>query len=90
MSTLVQDIAPILQKYGVTKASLFGSCARAENDQDSDIDILIQPPENMGLSFVRLHRELESVLSRDVDLVTFSSVSPYMRDSIFKDQIEIL
>lgn len=90
MSTLTQDIVPILQKYGVTKAALFGSCSRGEDTLNSDVDILIQPPESMGLSFVRLHRELEEVLKRNVDLVTYRGLSPYMKAGIIKDQVKIL
>lgn len=90
MTKLAQDIVPILQKYGVTKASLFGSCARGDQGSDSDVDILIQPPDDMGLAFVRLHRELEETLSCDVDLVTFNSISPYMKKGILGDQVKIL
>lgn len=90
MKQLSQDIVPILLKYGVTRAGLFGSCAREEMTRASDVDILIQPPENMGLSFVRLHRELEASLGQKVDLVTYQGLSPYMREAVLKEQVKLI
>ena len=43
---------PILKKYGVAKAGIFGSYVRGENKKNSDIDILIQPPKGIGFGFV--------------------------------------
>ena len=90
MKPITESIIPILQKYGVRKASMFGSYARGTYDEKSDIDILIEPPDGMGLSFVRLKRELEETLNKKVDLVTFNGVSKYLIKYIMADQKSIL
>lgn len=90
MQEISNTIIPILIKYNVKKASLFGSYARGNNNEKSDIDILIEPPEQMGISVVRLKRELEQVLNKKVDLVSFSGISRYLKDSILANQKIIL
>ncbi len=90
MQEISNTIIPILIKYNVKKASLFGSYARGNNDEKSDIDILIEPPEEMGLSVVHLKRELERVLNKKVDLVSFNGINRYLKDSILANQKIIL
>ena len=90
MQKITDMIVPILIRYDVKKASVFGSYARGNNDEKSDIDILIEPPERMGISVVRLKRELEQVLNRKVDLVSFNGISRYLKNSILANQKIIL
>ena len=90
MQDISSKIVPILFKYNVKKASVFGSYARGTNDEKSDVDLLIEPPENMGVSIVRLKRELEQALNKKVDLVSFGGISRYLRKSILADQKIIL
>lgn len=90
MQDISNTIVPILIKYNVKKASIFGSYARGNNDEKSDIDILIEPPEKMGMSVVRLRRELEQALNKKVDLVSFDGINRYLKDSILSNQKIIL
>ena len=83
-------IVPILMKYGVKRAALFGSYARGDFDEKSDVDILIQPPNGMGLGFVRLNRDLKKSLNKNVDLVSYNGISPYLRESILQNMIKVL
>jgi len=58
-------ILPILKRYGVRRASIFGSVARGEATENSDIDILVEIRSNISLlDFVGLKLELEEVLGR--------------------------
>ena len=50
---------PLLKKYGVVRAGIFGSYARGEQKKKSDVDILVKPGRKMGLEFVGLALELE-------------------------------
>jgi len=86
MDTITQKIIPLLEQYGVKKAALFGSYARGDYDDTSDIDILIQPPKGMRLLFVRLKRDLEKSLQKEVDLVSYNGISPYLKESILKHE----
>jgi len=90
MDTVEHSIVPLLKKYGVTKAAVFGSYARGTYTRESDIDILIEPPKGMGLAFIRLKRDLEQSLGKKVDLVSFRGISPYLKDSILKYQKRIV
>lgn len=60
-----------LGPYAPEKIGIFGSFARQEDNEDSDIDILVKFKETISLlDLARIHRELSSVLGKKVDLVT--------------------
>jgi predicted nucleotidyltransferase len=44
-----EKITPILQRYGVTRAAIFGSLAKGEATSSSDVDILVEIKSNMSL-----------------------------------------
>jgi predicted nucleotidyltransferase len=68
--------------------SVFGSSARDEARDDSDIDLLVEFGRPIGLlEFSRLRRELEAVLGRHVDLVTTAALRPQLRESILKEAV---
>ena len=86
-----ERVLPILKEVGVTRSSIFGSYAAGENVKDSDIDILIEPPESMTLfSFAGLKLELEEALGRKVDLVEYSAIKPRIKKQLLSNQIPIL
>ena len=82
---------PILKEAGVTRSALFGSIARGDNTETSDIDILVEIPRGTGLfRFINLQRKLEQELHQKVDLVTYKSIHPRMRENILNEQISLL
>ncbi len=81
---------PLLKKNGVVKAGIFGSYARGEAKKKSDIDMLIQPPKGIGFGFVGIKLDLEKKLRRKVDLLTYKSVHPLLKEYIMKDEVRIL
>ena len=86
-----QKVVPILKEAGVKRSSLFGSVVRGEAGKNSDIDILVEFPEGKTLlDLVRLEKKLESALNKKVDLLTFNSIHPLLKDYIRKDQLQIL
>jgi predicted nucleotidyltransferase len=91
ISQIKQSILPILQRYGVTKAALFGSAARGQMKSDSDVDILVQIDSDISLlDFVGLKIELEQVLKRNVDVVEYDTIKPLIRETILREQQVIL
>lgn len=90
MKNLGDTIIPILKDYGVKKAALFGSAVRGDFDEHSDIDLLIEAPQDMGLSFLTLKHALEDKLQRKVDLVTYQGVNKYLKEDILKHQTPLL
>ncbi len=87
MTHLTSLIVPLLEKYGVKKASFFGSYARGDFHKKSDVDLLIQLPQGMTLfGFADLKLDLEEKLQKEVDLVTYRSIHPLLKDQILKEQ----
>ena len=88
---IISKIKPVLQKYGVMKSDLFGSYARGDFNEQSDVDILIEAPEDMSLfGLARLQAELVESLGKDVDVVTYDSVNKYLKKYIFQNTYQIL
>ncbi len=83
-------IVRILKENGIRRAGIFGSFARGEQTEKSDIDIIIEPRKRMGLEFVGLAFDLEKELGKKVDLVTYKSLHPLLKKSILKDEVRIL
>ncbi|NOR77562.1 MAG: hypothetical protein GQ523_03870 [Methanophagales archaeon] len=72
------------------KAALFGSFARGKQKPDSDIDILVKFKDRENktiLDLVGLELELVDVLNRKVDVLTYNSLHPLLKDYILKEQV---
>ena len=84
-------LANFFSNKPVKKAYLFGSYARNEASKNSDIDILVELDYSkpIGMKFFSFQPELESLLNRKVDIVSFESLSPYIKPFIDKDKIMI-
>lgn len=86
-----KKITPILQRYGVKKAAIFGSFVRGEAKEASDIDILVKLGKDKSLlDLVGLKLDLEETLKRKVDVLTYDSLHPLLRDRILDEQKVIL
>jgi len=86
-----RKILPILKKYGVTRAGIFGSVVRGEAREDSDIDILVEIESRMSsLDFVGLKLELEEALGKPVDLGEYSVIKPIIKKQILEEEVPIL
>jgi len=86
-----QKAIPLLKEAGVTRSSLFGSYARGDFTEKSDIDLLVEFPRGKSLlDLIGLSQDLEEVFGKKVDVHTYKSVSPYLKEYIEKDQIQIL
>jgi len=84
-------VLPILKKYDITKASLFGSIARGEATKESDVDILVEfRGDKSLLDLAGLKIELEEALGRKVDILTYNSVHRLLKDRILSEQKVII
>ena len=80
-------ILPTLKREGVRKAALFGSVARNEAKNTSDVDLLVQLKKGATLlDLSGLKIELEKKLGRRVDVITYHSLHPLLKDEILEDQ----
>ena len=89
---LRKRILPVLLPYGVLRVALFGSVARGEDTPESDIDILVElkPPDErppLGLKWFGLEEELGRILGREVELVSESALSPYIRPYVEREMV---
>ena len=85
--TIKKKITPTLKRQGVLKAALFGSVVRGELKKNSDIDVLIKFKGKKTLfDLAGLRIDLEQLLKRKVDLVTYNSLHPLLKDRILKEQ----
>ena len=84
-------IVPVLEKYDIRRASLFGSIVKGQATEDSDVDILVEVERSMSLlDFAGLKLELEEVLGRKVDLGEYDAIKPIIKDLILSEQVVIL
>jgi len=78
------------ERYKVKSIAIFGSYARNEQTEKSDIDIMVEFYEPIGLKIVDLKDYLESILNVKVDLITKNSIqNPYIKKSIEEDLIYV-
>lgn len=91
ISNIKRKILPILKPYEVVRVGLFGSSARGETTETSDIDILVDIKKDISLlEFVGLKLKLEEALGKAVDLVEYQTIKPALKERILKEQIQIL
>ncbi len=80
-------IRPVLRKHDVCKASFFGSVTRGEATDKSDIDLLVEfEGDKSLLDLAGLKIELEELLGKKVDVLTYDSLHPLLKDRILREQ----
>jgi len=88
MLKALRGAKPLLEAFGVAEVSLFGSFARDEARDDSDVDLLVEFKRPIGMfEFVRLQRELGDRIGRRVELVTRAALKPQLRDRILAEAV---
>ncbi len=77
IETKLRQIKPhLMSKYYINTLGLFGSIVRDDFTSKSDIDILVDFSRPIGIEFIDLANELESLLERKVDLVSKGGIKP--------------
>ena len=81
-----EKLAPIMAKYGIKRAAVFGSVSRGDDRPESDVDILIEIGQPMGLfAYSRFIQEMEELLQRKVDVVTNNSINKFIKPYILPE-----
>lgn len=82
---------PVLRRHGVVRAGLFGSRAVGQEREGSDVDVLVEMPEGASLlDLIGLKQDLEEHLSEKVDVVTYRSLHPLLKESILAQEVRVL
>lgn len=85
LTDIANLIKPIVRKYGVKEIYLFGSYARGDADEDSDLDFLVFGGENFKLTMIfALAEELRETLKKNVDVFEINEIN---KDSDFYNTI---
>lgn len=86
-STLQQHKPALVERYHIKTLGVFGSYARGDNTATSDIDLLVEFDQPIGLKFVSLQQDLSTMLGKKVDLVTPTALKPRLRNRILQQVI---
>jgi predicted nucleotidyltransferase len=81
----LRQLKPILaKKYSVSKIGYFGSYANHEQNEQSDIDILVEFSKPIGWNFFTLEKFLEEQFGVKIDLITRNALKEQLRDTILQ------
>lgn len=87
VNTLRQHKPELQKKYPISRLGVFGSYARGEANENSDIDIAVEITGPMGLNFVQMADEIENFFGKKTDVVPLRSIKPQYLESVQKDII---
>jgi uncharacterized protein len=89
LSTIQEKLRQVKQqlaeKYHVNSIGLFGSIVRTDFKPESDIDIIVDFSQPIGIEFIDLADDLEKLLDREVDLVSKAGIRPQYYKAIESD-----
>ena len=95
---IAERVKPIAEKYGIEKVYLFGSYARGEATEDSDVDLFISYKKLMGMfSIGGIYSDCEEIFGKSVDIVSERGIKNNLEDdytshlyrNILKDRVLI-
>lgn len=90
LETLKRIAIPILKANGVKKAAVFGSFARGNANENSDVDLLVKYEEGTSLfDVVDLKNQLEAALGREVDLVSYDFIDKYIKERVLREMVPL-
>jgi len=91
LKELKKTLIAVLKKHEVKKAALFGSFARGEATDESDIDLLVEFEGRKSLlDLAGLQLDFQDTVKRQVDVLTYNSLHPLLKDRILREQVMLL
>jgi uncharacterized protein len=86
IETLRKKMPELQQRYPISELAVFGSYARGDQSEKSDIDILVDFNARIGIRFISLAHELEDMFHHKVDLVSRRGIKkrylPYVEKNL--------
>jgi len=78
-------IIPVLKRHDVVRAAVFGSFARGEPQEESDLDLVVEfGGEKSLLDLIALQLDLEATLGRETDVLTYRALHPRIREIVLR------
>ena len=85
-----EEILRVAGLHGARSVRIFGSVARGEAGPDSDLDLLVElTPDRSLLDIIAIQQDLEDLLRRKVHVLTEAAVSPYFREAVLKEAVDL-
>lgn len=88
LSILREQRELLSRRYPIRRLALFGSWARGDARDQSDVDIMVEVDASIGIRFVELAEDLERALGRNVDLVSRRAIKPAYWERIKAELID--
>lgn len=86
-----QLIVPVLKKFDIKRAAIFGSVAKGNNTIESDIDLLIEPAKGFTLyKMLQLESEIAQITECRIDIVEFSALKLSIKNEVLQSAVNIL
>ncbi len=86
-----QIILPVLKRYLIKRAAIFGSFAKDNTTIESDLDLLIEPDKNFTIfKMLQLEEEISNLINRKVDIVEYNALKLSIRNEVLASSIPIL
>ena len=79
----------LAREFGVTRLALFGSYARGDQREDSDVDVLVEVDPSIGMRFVDLAERIEALLGVRSDVVSRRAIAPRHWARIERDLVDV-
>lgn len=91
LASIAQIILPVLHRFKVKRAAIFGSMAKGEETAESDIDLLIEPSKGFTLfNMLQLESELSHLTDRKIDIVEYTALKTSIKNEVLQSSIIIL
>lgn len=86
-----QLMVPVLKRYFIKRAAIFGSLAKGDMTDDSDVDLLIEAESGFTLfNMLNLEQEISDLIHRKVDLVEYGALKASIKNEVLQTAIQIL
>jgi hypothetical protein len=81
-----EEIRALAARRGITEVRVFGSMARGDADENSDVDLLVSLPSGVsGFALGGLLMDVQDLLGRKVDVVTEGGLHPALRERVIEE-----
>ena len=89
MRILQKEKPELMRRYGLKRLALFGSYAREDQREDSDVDVLVEIEPQIGLGFVELADRIEDVLGVRTEVVSRRAIKPLYWEIIKGELVDV-
>ena len=89
LEILRKEKPELVRRYGLKRLALFGSYAREDQREDSDVDILVEIDPQVGLGFVELADQIEDALGIRTEVVSRRAIKPRYWEIIKEDLVDV-